>query len=42
MELDLTPEQPAPVVAAIGELLATPAPEPDPWWQAGLDEALGS
>lgn len=40
MELELTPEQPAPVTEAVGALLATPEPAPDPWWQAGIDEAL--
>jgi len=41
MELELTPDQPDPVTAAIAAALAAPedAP-PDPWWQAGIEEAL--
>jgi hypothetical protein len=39
MELDLTPEQPPAVVAAVAALLVEPR-SPDPWWQAGLEEAL--
>ena len=41
MDVELDPEQPEPVVRAVEELLARAAPEPDPWWQAGIDEALG-
>ena len=42
MELDLEPEQPEEVAAAIAELLADAEPDPHPgaWWQAGIDEAL--
>jgi hypothetical protein len=40
IEVELTPDQPDQVVAAIAALLAAPAPAPDPWWQAGLDESL--
>jgi hypothetical protein len=40
VEIELTPEQPAEVAAAIDELVAAPAVTPDPWWQAGLEEAL--
>jgi hypothetical protein len=39
VDLELTPQQPAAVVAAVVEVLAPP-PRPDPWWQAGIDEAL--
>ena len=40
MELELSPEQPEPVADAI-ETLVAPAPrQPDPWWQAGVAEAL--
>lgn len=38
--VELTPEQPEQVTAAIEAALATPAPAPDPWWQAGLEESL--
>jgi hypothetical protein len=41
VELDLDPAQPDAVVAAVRELLAAAAaPAPDPWWQAGVEEAL--
>ena len=40
MELTLDPEQPDAVVSAVRELLRSTAPSPDPWWQAGVDEAL--
>jgi hypothetical protein len=40
VELELSPEQPDTVIDAI-ETLVVPLPrEPDPWWRAGLDEAL--
>lgn len=42
MELELDPEQPTDVVRAVDELLRGGARAPDPWWQAGLAEALGS
>jgi hypothetical protein len=42
MELELDPAQPSEVVRAVGELLLSRAPQPDPWWQAGLDESLES
>jgi hypothetical protein len=40
MDVELTPEQPAEVVQAVEELLDAGTPEPDPWWRAGIDEAL--
>jgi hypothetical protein len=40
MDVELTPEQPPAVVEAIEALVVPPAPEPDPWWRAGLEEAL--
>jgi hypothetical protein len=40
VELELSPEQPSAVAAAVAALLADPPPCPDPWWQAGLDAAL--
>jgi hypothetical protein len=39
-DLELSPEQPDQVAAAIAAALASPAPLPDPWWLAGLDGAL--
>jgi hypothetical protein len=42
MDVELRPSQPPEVEAAVAEVLAVGAPEPDPWWQAGLDEALGT
>jgi hypothetical protein len=39
----LEPEQPAAVVAAVQALVAARRSDTaDPWWQAGLDEALGT
>ena len=41
MDVELIPEQPPEVVAAAKQLLErTRRPASDPWWQAGLDEAL--
>ena len=40
MDLELSPEQPDAVVDAIETLFDPSRPEPDPWWRAGLDEAL--
>jgi hypothetical protein len=40
VELELTPEQPAAVAAAVAALLAEREPVADSWWQAGIDEAL--
>jgi hypothetical protein len=42
VELELTPSQPDEVVQALSELLTPPSAEPDPWWQAGIAEALES
>ena len=39
--VELEPEQPEPVARAVEELLRGEDPEPDPWWQAGIDDALG-
>ena len=39
--LELSPEQPDPVVEQVAQALAAGAAEPDPWWQAGLEEQLG-
>ena len=40
VDVELDPEQPDEIVDAIADLLDEHA-EPDPWWQAGLDDALG-
>jgi hypothetical protein len=40
MDVELTPEQPPEVVAAVEQLLAGAPPSTDPWWQAGTDESL--
>lgn len=40
MDVEVLPEQPDEVAAAIAAALAGPAPAPDPWWQAGLAESL--
>ena len=40
MDVDLSPDQPDEVERAIARLLETAAERPDPWWQAGIDEAL--
>ena len=41
MPLDLDPPQPEPVERAIEHLLGERHVAVDPWWAAGLDEALG-
>jgi hypothetical protein len=38
--IDVRPEQPPAVEHALAELVADGSPPPDPWWQAGIDEAL--
>jgi hypothetical protein len=40
MPFELDPAQPEPVVAAIERLLAGPPADVDPWWAAGVAEAL--
>ena len=41
MDVELSPEQPPQIVAAVKALLErTTAAEPDPWWQVGADESL--
>ena len=39
--LELSPEQPDSVVEEVARALVPAAGEPDPWWQAGLEEQLG-
>jgi hypothetical protein len=40
VELELTPEQPAEIEAAVSAALELGLPGPDPWWEAGNREAL--
>jgi hypothetical protein len=40
VDLEIAPEQPESIVAAVAEALTSASRGPDPWWQAGLDEAL--
>ena len=44
MDVEVVPEQPAEVAEAVSGLLEEGRPGggrvPDPWWQAGIDEAL--
>jgi hypothetical protein len=41
VDVELSPEQPAEVAAAIAAALTTDrSSAPDPWWQAGIEEAL--
>jgi hypothetical protein len=42
VDLETTPVQPPEVVTALALELAAGDPQPDPWWQAGIDEALGA
>lgn len=41
VEVETSPPQPDEVVRALQAALAEPRPEPDPWWRAGVEEALG-
>jgi len=40
VEVEIAPEQPERVVAAVAELVQASGERTDPWWQAGLEEAL--
>ncbi|HST16797.1 MAG TPA: hypothetical protein VLK36_03955 [Gaiellaceae bacterium] len=42
MALELDPEQPPAIARLVGALVEAGHGEPDPWWQAGIDEALAS
>ena len=42
MDVELSPEQPDEVAAAIAAALDKPTPAPDPWWLAGLEESLAT
>jgi hypothetical protein len=39
-EIELSPPQPPGVLRVVADALARPAEAVDPWWQAGLDDAL--
>jgi hypothetical protein len=41
-EVEATPPQPPEVEAALAALLAEPGPEPDPWWQEGIEASLNT
>jgi hypothetical protein len=40
MDVELDPPQPDEVVRAVAEVLAEDDAGPDPWWRAGIDDAL--
>jgi hypothetical protein len=40
VDLELSPVQPDAVATAIEALVVSASPEADPWWQAGLEQAL--
>jgi hypothetical protein len=40
VDIELDPEQPEEVTRAVAELLDETVPDPDPWWRAGVDDAL--
>ena len=40
VDLDLTPEQPPEIEQAVAAALGKAPPAPDPWWQAGNEDAL--
>jgi hypothetical protein len=46
VDVDLSPSQPPEVAAAVASTIAEStaghAPEPDPWWLAGLQEQLSA
>jgi hypothetical protein len=41
MELEVTPPQPDEVTRELAAALARDRQQPDPWWQAGIEDALG-
>lgn len=40
MDLELTPEQAPEIERAVAALLDEGPPGPDPWWEAGILDAL--
>ncbi len=41
MDVETSPPQPEEVAEAIRDVLVEPPREADPWWRAGIEEALG-
>jgi hypothetical protein len=41
VDVETTPPQPEEVVRAIADALDHAQSGPDPWWRAGIEEALG-
>jgi hypothetical protein len=43
VNVDLSPEQPPEIERAVAEILDQGAsPEPDPWWEAGIEDSLST
>ena len=42
MDVELTPEQPREVEEAVAAALDDTPASPDPWWEAGIVDALGT
>jgi hypothetical protein len=42
MDVELDPPQPEPVALAVAQALAAAEHGLNPWWEAGIQEALGS
>jgi hypothetical protein len=42
VEVETTPPQPDEVDETIARALDEGPPAPDPWWQAGIDDALAT
>lgn len=42
MDVELDPPQPDPVAEVVAQALAGAPDAPDPWWQAGIEDALGA
>ena len=41
VDVEASPSQPDEVTRVLGEALAVELAPPDPWWQAGIEDALG-
>jgi hypothetical protein len=41
VDVETSPPQPDAVTHELAAALAEERPAPDPWWQAGIEEALG-
>jgi len=42
VDVELEPDQPEAVVRVVAGLLGEGEHEPDPWWLAGVEDALGT